>query len=222
MTTTVGPNHPPAGHAPVWPAAILVGTFATVALFATLIHLGDRKTEATKATPTRLTIGFVRKAPPAARPQKAAPPRRVLQRRAAPPRKPPPVTREVESAPPTAPPQPSPERVPPPPATPPAEASSPLQPVPTYQLTGLPQFIHKESPVYPPHLRRLGREATVKLELLIDREGKVRDIRVLKSAGAGFDRAAIEAIRASSFTPGNVNGTPVPVLMRVPVRFRLR
>ncbi len=96
------------------------------------------------------------------------------------------------------------------------------EPVPVYQLTGLPRFIHKEKPVYPASLRHQGREATVKLEIYIDANGQIRNIKLLKSAGPDFDQAAINAIHASTFAPGNVNGKPVPVLMRMPIRFKLR
>ncbi len=96
------------------------------------------------------------------------------------------------------------------------------QPVPVYQLTGLPRFVHKEKPIYPASLRHQGREATVKLEIYIDAKGRIRNIKLLKSAGADFDQAAVDAIRASTFAPGNVNGKPVPVLMRMPVKFKLR
>ncbi len=96
------------------------------------------------------------------------------------------------------------------------------EPVPVYQLTGLPRFIHKEKPVYPASLRHQGKEATVKLEIYIDANGQIRNIKLLKSGGRDFDQAAINAIRASTFAPGNVNGKPVPVLMRMPIRFKLR
>ena len=67
-----------------------------------------------------------------------------------------------------------------------------------------------------------GKEGKVKLEVLIDDKGKIRKVTVIKSAGEAFDQAAITAISNSSFTPGNVDGKPVTVLLRVPVNFSLR
>ena len=96
------------------------------------------------------------------------------------------------------------------------------EPVPLFKLTSLPRFVHKVEPAYPESMRALGKEATVKLELLIDRKGKVRQVTVLKSGGEAFDKAATEALLSSSFIPGNIEGQPVAVRMRIPIRFKLR
>jgi protein TonB len=96
------------------------------------------------------------------------------------------------------------------------------EPTPLFQLTTLPRYVHKVTPVYPPVMQAQGREAIVKLEALIDKKGVVRKVTVSKSAGDLFDQAAIAAIKASIFLPGNVDGKPVAVLMRLPVTFRLR
>ena len=96
------------------------------------------------------------------------------------------------------------------------------QPVPLFKLTSLPRFVHKVEPNYPESMRSLGKEATVKLELLIDRKGRVRQVTVLQSGGEAFDKAASEALLSSSFIPGNIEGQPVAVRMRIPIRFKLR
>lgn len=95
-------------------------------------------------------------------------------------------------------------------------------PVPLFKLTNLPRFAHKVEPEYPSGMRSLGKEATVKLELLIDRIGKVRKVTVLKSGGSAFDEAATKAMLQSSFVPGNIEGQPVAVRMRIPIKFSLR
>ena len=95
-------------------------------------------------------------------------------------------------------------------------------PVPLFKLTSLPRFVHKVEPQYPVDMRALGKEATVKLEVLIDRKGKVRKVTILQSGGEAFDKAASNALMLSSFVPGNVEGTPVAVRMRIPIRFSLR
>ena len=95
-------------------------------------------------------------------------------------------------------------------------------PVPLFKLTSLPRFVHKVEPEYPPAMRALGKEATVKLEVLIDRRGRVRKVTILTSGGEAFDKAASNALLSSSFVPGNVEGTPVAVRMRIPIRFSLR
>ena len=83
-------------------------------------------------------------------------------------------------------------------------------------------MIHRETPVYPPDMKAQGKEAVVKLKVLIDTKGKVRQVTVKKSGGYQFDLAAIEAIKNSTFTPAKVEGRSVSVLMLIPVKFKLR
>lgn len=100
------------------------------------------------------------------------------------------------------------------------EASLPT-PVPIFQLTQTPRFLHREVPVYPEVMRAQGVTGVVKLEVLIDKEGRVRTIRILKSAGENFDEAAKRAILASNFYPAEINNEAVAVLLRLPVKFNL-
>ena len=95
-------------------------------------------------------------------------------------------------------------------------------PVPIFEVSSLPRFVHRETPVYPSAMKQQGKEGTVKIEALVDALGKVRSVTVIQSAGELFDQAAIAAIQSSTFIPANTNGKPVPVLLRLPVRFRLR
>lgn len=105
-----------------------------------------------------------------------------------------------------------------------AVASSQALPTPTpiFQLTRLPRMIHRKTPIYPPAMKQQGKEAVVKLEVLLDIKGHIRKITVKKSAGEAFDQAAIEAIKNSTFMPADIRGKPVAVLMKIPVKFRLR
>jgi len=59
------------------------------------------------------------------------------------------------------------------------------------------------------------------LEAVIAENGRVRDVRVLKSIPV-LDQAAIEAVRQWEFTPTKLNGEPVPIVMTVTVNFQLR
>ncbi|VAX02500.1 hypothetical protein MNBD_GAMMA20-933 [hydrothermal vent metagenome] len=102
----------------------------------------------------------------------------------------------------------------------PAEDALP-NPVPIFKLTQAPRFLHREVPVYPETMRTQGISGIVKLEALIDKEGRVRKVNILKSAGKHFDEAARRAILASSFYPAEVENKPVAVLLRLPVRFDL-
>jgi len=71
--------------------------------------------------------------------------------------------------------------------------------------------------------RRRGYEGTVVLEALVTREGKVKELRVLRSSGYPvLDRSAEESVREWVFEPGSVGGRKVDMWVRVPVRFELR
>lgn len=103
----------------------------------------------------------------------------------------------------------------------PSEEALPT-PVPFFKLTQAPRFLHREEPIYPETMRTQGISGTVKLEALIDKEGRVREVNILTSAGTHFDQAAKQAILASTFYPAEVEGEPVAVLLRLPVTFNLR
>lgn len=112
------------------------------------------------------------------------------------------------------------------PETPQLEDSSDAQslptPAPIFEITQLPRFLHKQAPVYPPSMKTLGKEAVVKLEILIDANGNVRRIEVTKSAGSEFDQAAIDAISNSRFQAANIQGKSVAVIWKIPVKFKLQ
>jgi len=95
-------------------------------------------------------------------------------------------------------------------------------PVPFFQLTNPPRFLHRETPIYPQAMHADGISGVVKLEALIDKEGNVRQITILESAGKYFDEAAKNALMLSRFYPAEVDNTAVAVLLRLPVKFELR
>jgi TonB family protein len=64
---------------------------------------------------------------------------------------------------------------------------------------------------FPPSEASLGHGATVVLQIAITATGSVADVRVLESAGAAFDAAAIAAARQFVFEPALVDGAPIPV-----------
>ncbi|PKL51625.1 MAG: hypothetical protein CVV37_05590 [Nitrospira bacterium HGW-Nitrospira-1] len=84
-----------------------------------------------------------------------------------------------------------------------------------------PSFLKMIKPEYPRLARRLGKEGKVVLRLFIDEHGKLVSVELAEKAGYGFDEAAVEAVKASSFRPAKVNGHPVSCKAALPVRFRL-
>ena len=59
------------------------------------------------------------------------------------------------------------------------------------------------------------------LAIVVDTDGKAKDIRVVRSLGMGLDEKAIEAVDKWRFKPGYKDGKPVPVKANVEVNFRL-
>ncbi len=93
--------------------------------------------------------------------------------------------------------------------------------LPFYRVDIRPEFIHKAELKYPLQAKRQKVEGTVIIEADIDSSGNVQTIRTVKSAGFGFDEAAIEMIEQSAFSPASAGGLNVGVRMRFTVKFEL-
>ena len=102
-----------------------------------------------------------------------------------------------------------------------AAAPPPVESQPLARLTRLPRFSRKIEAIYPATERRAGIQANVLAEIAIDAQGNIQEVRIVKSAGAAFDAAVIEALKKSQFTPGYIDDTAVPVRFQVPFRFNL-
>ena len=79
----------------------------------------------------------------------------------------------------------------------------------------------KVDPEYSQEARKAKYQGTVLLNLVVQRDGSVRNIRVVQSLGLGLDEKAIEAIRQWRFKPGMCNGQAVDVESIIEVTFRL-
>ena len=64
-------------------------------------------------------------------------------------------------------------------------------------------------------------QGTVQIAALVDEQGRVADARVLRSLPL-LDEAALAAAKQWVFTPGLLNGQPVPVLVTLEMEFNLR
>ena len=106
-----------------------------------------------------------------------------------------------------------PEAPPPPPPPPaPVRVGGAIQP---------PKKVRDQAPTYPPIAQSARVQGVVILEATIGPDGKVQDVRVLRSIPL-LDAAAIEAVRQWQYTPTLLNNVPVPVIMTVTVNFTLR
>ncbi len=105
----------------------------------------------------------------------------------------------------------------------PPPAPSPLpEDGPVYVVGGIepPETIDAPAPRYPELARLAGREGLVVLQAVIDRQGRVRDVRVLRGAPFGMTEAAAEAVRGWRFRPARRDGQPVAVYYQLTVRFQ--
>lgn len=104
---------------------------------------------------------------------------------------------------------------------PPAPPQAPTGPVPVGGDIREPKKIVDVAPIYPSFALAARVEGIVILEAVLDERGNVDRLRVLRSAPL-LDEAALQAVRRWRYTPTLLNGTPVPVLMTITVRFSLR
>jgi protein TonB len=101
---------------------------------------------------------------------------------------------------------------------PPAE---PVAPIRLHSGMKAPVKITDVAPVYPGIARSAHIQGVVILEAVLDAQGRVESVRVLRSIPL-LDQAAVEAVQHWRFTPALLNGEPVPVVMTVTVNFALR
>ena len=64
-------------------------------------------------------------------------------------------------------------------------------------------------------------EAISLVRLTVDSNGMTQDICVMKEAGHGLDRKAVEAVAKYRFDPATRDGKPVPVRLAVEVNFKI-
>ena len=77
------------------------------------------------------------------------------------------------------------------------------------------------APMYPTIAKQAHLQGVVILEAVLDAQGQVESVRVLRSIPQ-LDQAAVDAVRQWRFTPALLNGQAVPVVMTVTVNFTLQ
>src|SRR2546426_1132493 len=85
----------------------------------------------------------------------------------------------------------------------------------------IPQVVTKVAPVYPPDAAKAGIQGTVMLQVLVGKDGLVKQTRIASSTPA-LDAAAQTAVRQWVFKPALDNGKPTPVWVALPMKFTLR
>ena len=87
----------------------------------------------------------------------------------------------------------------------------------------IPMYDKNPPPEYPLIARRRGFQGTVVLEVLVDRNGRVGDLRVFNSSGYKvLDRAAVKSVSEWIFRPAIKGNENIEMWVRVPVCFQLK
>ena len=75
---------------------------------------------------------------------------------------------------------------------------------------------------YPPMARRMRTEGKVYISFIINKDGSLTDLEVLKGIGTGCDQEALRVLSESpKWSPGKQRGKPVKVKMTLPILFVL-
>lgn len=75
---------------------------------------------------------------------------------------------------------------------------------------------------YPSQARRMGIEGTVMVRFVVNKDGSVQDVEVLRTIGGGCDEEAKRVIENSPvWNPGKMRGIPVRSRQVIPIKFKL-
>jgi len=84
------------------------------------------------------------------------------------------------------------------------------------------QSFLEENLRYPTMAREAGIQGTVFVTFVVETDGSVTDVRVLRGIGGGCDQEAIRVVEMMPrWEPGRQRGQPVRVQFNMPIRFRL-
>ena len=76
---------------------------------------------------------------------------------------------------------------------------------------------------YPAQARRLGIEGKVYVSFIVERDGTLSNISILRGIGGGCDEEALRVIKSSpiKWRPGKQRGKPVRLKFRLPIKFKI-
>ena len=95
------------------------------------------------------------------------------------------------------------------------------QPNPPGGMSGWNKYL-SDNLKYPTQARRMGVEGTVIVVFVINTDGSIQDVEVLRGIGGGCDEEAVKIVKAApKWDPGKQRGKPVRTRMRLPIRFKL-
>lgn len=87
-----------------------------------------------------------------------------------------------------------------------------------------PIIVENVQPVYPEMARRAGLTGEVWVNVLVGKDGSVKDVRILKctNEGVGFEEAAVAAAFKNAWKPAISNGQPLAIWTAYKIVFKLK
>jgi TonB family protein len=85
-----------------------------------------------------------------------------------------------------------------------------------------PVKITEVQPQYTEIARKARIQGVVILQTIIDKEGNITDVKVLKALPMGLAEAAVSAVKQWKYEPATLNGKPVAVYFNLTVNFQLQ
>lgn len=101
-----------------------------------------------------------------------------------------------------------------------SDESGPVRYEPNGEVTE-PKVISKVNPVYPEEARKERITGVVVCETIITAEGRISDVKILRTADEIFNQPTIDALMQWRFEPATLHGKPVDVIYVVTVKYNL-
>ncbi|HID26212.1 MAG TPA: energy transducer TonB, partial [Thermoplasmata archaeon] len=90
-----------------------------------------------------------------------------------------------------------------------------------YAVEIKPKLLKRVEPIYPEVARKAGIEGQVFVKALVDTNGYVIHVEVLRSTNPVFEQPAVDAAKKFVFKPGYQRDKPVKVWVAIPFKFKL-
>ena len=104
----------------------------------------------------------------------------------------------------------------------PSSQTPPAPPAPKVLPSSAVRYLVPPALAYPRISRELGESGVVRLKVLVDEQGRTKDVVVLQSSGySRLDQQAVQAMRAARFQPHLEDGVPRAVWVVAPLTFQL-
>ncbi len=103
----------------------------------------------------------------------------------------------------------------------PTDAESLPIPADDYLVSKMPVLESEFRIPYPEEARKKAIEGPVVMDLLIDQNGRVRQVTLINGPGHGLNEAAVQAVENFKFHPANIDKQAVAVRIRYTYRFVL-